>query len=365
MEQKLSEIVDVFSCCIFTPRILTTVLPAFLLAGAIAAFVPRAAVLYYLGPRAARSAAYGVSALSGCLLSLCSCNVVPLFLSIYRQGAGLGPAFAFLYAGPAINVVSLIMVFKVIGWRIGIWRALGVPVLSILVGAIMARLFRREEEERVQALAATGPTWADGGGPTLPQGLRPALVILALLLAFVIAGSVEIPWDWRAVVMTALLAIAVAMAWQLAGPERLVDWASETWAFFKLVMPVLVPVILLIGLVAAYMDVKWVYWLVGSNDPRSILFASLFGALMYFPILSEIAFAKAFLKLGMASGPALAILLTGPGVSLPGAVVLGRVIGWRKTIVYLGLVVTLATLTAIFFSSEVGQYLCPCIMGTK
>jgi len=373
MGDKLIEIIDVFSCCIFTPRILTTVLPAFLLAGAIAAFVPKAAVLYYLGPKAGRASAYLVSALSGVLLSLCSCNVVPLFVSIYRSGAGLGPAFTFLYAGPAINVVSLIFVFQVIGWRLGLWRALAVPVIAIVLGLITAWIFRREEQARADGLltaaggaAADGGAQADGGQPKADRSeLAGSLVVIALLLVFVVVGSMKLPWQVQLPVLGVVLAAAVLAALRLRGIEEVREWMLETWGLVKLVMPILIPAVLAIGALATYLDIKWVYRLVGDNSALSVLAASVFGALMYFPILSEVAFTKAFLKLGMATGPALAILLTGAGLSLPGALILTRAIGWRKVVLYLILVIALATVTSLVFSWQIGQYLCPCVMGLK
>ncbi len=364
MGDKLIEVIDVFSCCIFTVRFFTTVLPAFLLAGAIAAFVPKAAVLYYLGPKARRSWAYLVSALSGVLLSLCSCNIVPLFVSIYRSGAGLGPAFTFLYAGPAINVVSMVFVFEVIGWRIGLWRALGVPLIGIVVGVLAAWICQREEEERVQGLLGlhAGPS-TNGGQPYFDRReLCQSMVVILLLLAFVVVGSTRIAWQYQVPALVLLLSLACLAAWRYTGKEGLNEWASETWSLMKLVLPVLVIAVLAIGALTTYIDIKWVYRLVGDNSAKSIFSASLFGALMYFPILSEVAFTKAFLKLGMAPGPALAILLTGAGLSLPGTVILARAIGWKKTLLYFVLTVLLATLLSMFFCSRMGQYICPCTM---
>lgn len=363
MEGKLIQIVDVFRCCILTPRILTVVLPAFVLAGAIATFLPRAAVLKYLGPGAKRKWAYLVSSVSGVVLSVCSCNIVPIFVGIYRQGAGLGPAITFLYAGPAINIVAMAFTFRVIGWRLGIWRAIGTPLLGILAGVIMAWLYRHEERRRVAEIANEVMAQANGGTMELDHAeLRRAMVILVLLLGAVIIGSLEIKWYYQAVGMVLTLGGAVFAAARLTDAEHLREWGQETWSFAKTVIPVLVPVILLIGAIATFIDIKYVYWLVGGNNARSIAFAAAFGSLMYFPILSEVAFTKAFLKLGMATGPALAILYTGAGLSLPGAVVLARYVGWKKVSLYVLVVTLLATGAAMLFASEIGQYLCPCIM---
>jgi hypothetical protein len=367
MGQHLSDIVNVLSCCIFTPKILSTVLPAFLLAGAVSVFVPKGAVLRFLGPGANRFTAYLVSSVSGMVLSICSCNVVPLFLSIYRAGAGIGPAFTFLFAGPAINVISFVMVFKIIGWRMGVWRVGGVLVISLFVGMISAWVYRREEKERVAAfLGAQAVAMTDGGSLTMSRGeLRRGMAVLSMLMALVIVGSITMPWQLQAVIMVFLLGATIYAAAKLTGTDQVREWGSETWSLFKTIMPILIPAILLIAVIANYIDVKWVYHMVGKNDTQSIFFGSIFGGVMYFPILSEIAFAKAFLKLGMATGPALAILITGPGLSLPGTIVLARVIGWRKAGVYWSIVVVLSTLVAIIFTWQMGQYLCPCMIQGK
>jgi len=362
MGQHLSDIVNVLSCCIFTPKILSTVLPAFLLAGAVSVFVPKGAVLRYLGPGANRFTAYLVSSVSGMILSICSCNVVPLFLSIYRAGAGIGPAFTFLFAGPAINVLSFIMVFKIVGWRMGVWRVGGVFVISLCVGVISSWVYRREEKERAETFGAQAVAMTDGGVMAMDRGeMKRGLAVLVMLMALVVLGSFSIPWQIQVPAMVVLMAIIVLAAVKLTSMDHVREWGSETWSLLKTVMPILIPAVLVIAAVANYIDVKLVYHLVGKNTLPGIAFGSVFGGVMYFPILSEIAFTKAFLKLGMATGPALAILLTGPGLSLPGTIVLARVIGWKKAGVYWGIVVVLATLVSIVFTWQMGQYMCPCV----
>lgn len=360
----LSEVVNVLSCCIFTPRILSTVIPAFLLAGAVSVFVPKGAVLRYLGPDANRITAYLVSSMSGIALSVCSCNVVPLFLSIYRAGAGIGPAFTFLFAGPAINVLSFILVFKIIGWRMGIWRVAGVFVMSLCIGAISAWIYRKEERERVATFnAAQSVAMTDGGTMVFDhREMRRGLAVLMMLLGLVIVGAFSIPWQIQTPLMVALMGVCVFAAAKLTSMDHVREWGMETWSLFKMIMPILIPAILLISVAARYVDVKFVDHLVGHNSFPDIVFSSAFGGVMYFPILSEIAFVKAFLKeMNMATGPALAVLLTGPGLSLPGTVVLARVIGWKKAGVYWASVIVLATIVAGIFTWQMGQYMCPCM----
>ena len=352
--KTLAQVVDVFSCCLFTWKALVTVLPAFILAGAIAAFLPAPLVLRYLGSGANKLVAYPMAAVSGIVLSLCSCNVVPLFLSIYRSGAGIGPACTFLYAGPAINIVSMVLVFDAIGWQMGFWRAILVPVVAVACGLSMAAMFRGEahhQDVQVRALPAESAS-----APKL-------ITVFVLLIAMVVYGACEMAVPWKiAGMMTFVALIALAFALGFTREDAL-GWAREVWYLLKIVMPVLIPAVLLIGLATVFVDIKWVYRHVGDNSMSSILFADVFGELMYFPILAEVVFAKAMLKLGMATGPAMAILLTGTGASLPGAIIIGRGIGWGKAAAFIGCEIVFSTLAAMLFASEVGRYVCECMMN--
>ena len=372
----LINVLDVFRCCILTWKAVTVMVPAFLLGGAIAAFAPTGLILKYLGARSHQPRAYVTAALSGSLMSLCSCNIVPLFVSIYRRGAGLGPAFTFLFAGPAINVVAAIFTFQVIGWRLGVWRVVGVPLIAIVIGLLMTLIFRREARELKAAQAAT---------PELDDGMSRRLwALFALLLAMVIFGSWQsdrvfpppgseqqaaswLPLFVGLVVLAA--AVVVLMVRSFAADERRA-FLSESWALVKLVVPVLLPAVLVIGAIATFIDVKLVYHLVGQapagsgwwGSLRPILLGSAFGELMYFPILTEVAFTKAFLKLGMDVGPALALLIAGPGSSLPGFIIIARAIGWKKAAVYEVLVIVVTAAYAALFASQIGSYICSCMM---
>ncbi|MGC9317320.1 MAG: permease [Armatimonadota bacterium] len=332
---------DVFTCCLFTWKVLVTVVPAFLLAGAVSAFVPPQLVLRYLGSTARRRVSYSVAAISGIILSLCSCNVVPLFVSIYRTGAGIGPASTFLYAGPAINLVSLVLVFEAIGWQMGLWRAILVPVVGVLCGLTMAALFGHEDQKAHEAAALHAgppPDTARLGG------------LFALLTAMVIFGAWETSVAWKVAGMGVMaVATAALVALRFSGDD-LRDWGRETWYLVKTVIPVLVPAVVVIGLAAAWVDMKWIYRHVGDNSLRSVVFADLFGELMYFPILAEVVFAGAMTKLGMASGPAMAILLTGTGASLPGAIIIARFIGWRKATAFVTCELVFTIAAAMLFT---------------
>jgi len=363
MGETLLKTIDVFRCCIFTWDFFPVVLPAFLLAGAIPVFVPPQLVLRYLGQQARPVVSYTSAALSGFIVSMCSCNIVPLAASIYQRGAGVGPAFVFLYAGPAINFVTMVWVFQIVGWRMGLWRALAVPIIALCTGAIMHLVFRREAAaRRQQALAAANFAQTETAHPWKLG------ILFGLLVGILTLGARGLPWPVR-LAAVAILATALVIAlrrWFTA--RELKDWMRETGYFLRLVLPLLVPAILLIGLGFRLIPIKWmhenIYTLVGDNSVRSTFIAAAFGSVMYFPILTEIAFTKALLKYGMIGvGPAMAILLNGPGVSLPGALLLCRVFGWKKTLIYELLEMSLGTIAALVFGQLYGEYVCPCQTG--
>lgn len=363
-EEALLGVVDVFSCCVLSWKAFTTMLPAFLLGGAIAAFAPTGLILYYLGPRSNQFRAYIAAGFSGFLLSLCSCSIVPLFASIYRRGAGIGPAFTLLFAGPSIHIVSAIFTFQVINPQLGLWRLVLTPIVGILIGLTMSLIYRNEQAAQVTTQAAT-QLHVDGR-------IAPRLwALFGLLLLTVTYGAWNMPWQPKVIgmVICAVLLIALTMRSFEAWERK--EWLHETWALVKLVVPVLLPAVLIIGLVAAFIDVKLVSHWVGTEAGgtgvwgllKPILTAEVFGELMYFPILSEVAFVKAFLKLGMSVGPALAILVSGPGTSLPGAIIIARTVGWVKALLFEFLVIAFTAVFALLFASEVGQYLCACMMN--
>ncbi len=350
----LNGILNIFHCCILTWGILTVMLPAFLLGAAITAFVPSESVLNLLGPQAPRYKAYGAAVGSGMVLSLCSCNVVPLFAGIWRRGAGTGPAFAFLYSGPAINLVAMIFTCQVIGLPFGIFRILSVAVIAVVTGVLMARIFG---ESRAP----------DAGGTPLPvlpllgPGPRVTAILLGLLLYLLVIGSFTIAPLWRlGMTLPAAAAIIVLAATKL-GRSNTRFWLREAWQLILLVVPVLLPAVLIIGLLALYTPLTVTRWMSGNNSFAANLGAALFGALMYFPILTEVAFSKALLKvMGIGVGPAIALILTAPGLSLPGMIIVRKEVGWKRLLAYVSIVCLLATLAGVLFGSEWGTYICSC-----
>lgn len=363
VELKIGELIDFWKCCFFNVEALVTVLPAFLLAGAVMAFVPPNLVLRYLGKGARPWKAYGMAAASGYVLSICSCNIVPLFIGIRRRGAGLGPAITFLYAGPAINLLSLIFVAKIVGPWMGIIRGMLVPIIAVLVGLLMAWLFEGRGEERAVAVVggqvpnvmATYEEW--------PKG---ASLILFILFVLMVVGGVEvIPLNLRLAVGGLLLLSLVVVALKGLGLQRAKEWMWEVWALMRMVLPVLIPIVFAIALFAQWVPIKWTVALWGRNDLRSVLNSSLFGSLMYFPILTEAPFVKALIKdLGMAPGPALSMLLTAPGLSLAGMAIIWRELRPLRLLTYWLLIVILSTFVGWIFGVTIGNYVCPCMLAS-
>ncbi len=336
-------------------HVLLCLVPAFLIAGGISLFVSQGAVLQYLGPQARKLVAYPVAALSGSILAVCSCTILPLFAGIHKRGAGLGPATAFLYAGPAINVLAIILTARVLGLELGIARAAGAVLFAVVIGLLMHAIFRRSEEERSTEAPAAPPFTATR------RPWQDALFFLALVGILVFANWSRPAVDsgdlwhwlfdskwWLAGAFTLLLLISLA-AWFRR--EELRDWIQASWDFTVQILPLLFAGVLVAGLLLGgpgggrgVLPPEWIAGLVGGNSIGANFAASLAGALMYFATLTEVPILEGLLKAGMGKGPALALLLAGPAVSLPNMLVIRSVLGTRQTLAFIGLVVVLSTL---------------------
>ena len=342
-------------------HVLLCLVPAFFIAGAIGVFVRQASVLRYLGAKANKVVAYGVASVSGSILAVCSCTVLPLFAGIWRMGAGLGPATAFLYSGPAINVLAIILTARVLGLELGIARAVGAILFSIVIGLAMHFIFRKEERARAEAQAAVPE----------PEAGRP-LWRTALFFAAMVGILVFANWGrpdeasgavWRAIysVKWAVAGVfAVALAAMIIGWFRraeLGEWCGSTWGFAKQILPLLFVGVLAAGFLLgrpgheSLIPSEWVSAAVGGNSLRANLFASVAGALMYFATLTEVPILQGLIGSGMGKGPALALLLAGPALSLPNMLVIRSILGTRKTLVYVALVVTMATVSGMAYGA--------------
>ncbi len=350
-------------------HVILCLVPAFFIAGAIGQFVSQGAVLRHLGAKAPRPIAYGVASISGSILAVCSCTVVPLFASIYRRGAGLGPATAFLYSGPAINVLAMILTARVLGLQLGLARAIGAVLFAVVVGALMALLFRREEAERQRNGA--DPFAAAAAAPASPrQPWQDALFLgtMVAILVFANWGASNAAVGFFATVyrvhwsLTAVLLVALFwMMFRWYPKDELGQWVQASWSFAKQITPLLLGGILVSGWLmgrsghdAGLVPSSWVAGVVGGNSVGANLLASVVGALMYFATLTEVPILQTLLGSGMGQGPALALLLAGPALSLPSMLVINSYLGPRKTLAYVALVVMMATATGWLYGAFAG-----------
>lgn len=381
-------------------HVVLCLLPAFFIAGAITVFVSQDAVLKYLGAGASKVVSYGVASVSGTVLAVCSCTVLPLFAGIYMRGAGLGPATAFLYSGPAINVLAIVLTARILGAGLGTARAVGAVAFSVIIGLLMHAFFRREETQRQDALPSQPRSttarplrqqavffglliailvfanWAettDGGSiwAAIARGKWTLTSAFGLALAVVLVRWYRVPALYVGATVVATLAAALAapehpaipFAVALLGagaatsvtPGEASDWFAATWDYTKQITPLLLGGVLLAGLALGrpghegLIPSSWVATAVGGNSLVANLFAAVVGAFMYFATLTEVPIVQGLVGSGMGRGPALALLLAGPALSLPSMLVIRSVLGTRKTVVYVGLVVVMSALAGLAY----------------
>lgn len=317
-------------------HVLTCLVPAFFIAGAINVFISQTSILKYFGGQANKALSYGVASTSGTILAVCSCTVLPLFTGIYKRGAGIGPSTTFLFSGPAINVLAIVYSARLLGLDLGVGRALTAILFSILIGLIMTLFFKEEKVVYGQNIA-------------LPESGKKGyvnLVYFASLTGILIFASQK---DW---ILTGVFGLVLAASLKIwFDKEEIKMWLLATWKFFKLIAPWLLLGVFTAGIIKTLIPESLIRVWLGGNSLRSNFVASIFGALMYFATLTEVPIVKAFLDMGMGKGPALALLLAGPALSLPSMIVIVRVTGMKKGVTYIGLVVLIAALTGIGFGN--------------
>lgn len=341
-------------------HVLLCLIPAFFIAGAISVFISQASVMKYFGAKANKFLSYSVASVSGTILAVCSCTVLPLFSGIYKRGAGLGPATAFLYSGPAINVLAIILTARILGWQIGLARAVGAVVFSVVIGLLMHLIFLKEERER----------HADGdfnvGEIKEGRPIGKTILYFASMVAFLIFANWGKPLEgdrsiWQFIyqykwwLSAASLTILSFMLIKWFKKDELKDWVSATWGFALQILPLLLAGVLVSGFLLGrvghegVIPSRFVAALVGGNSLGANFFASIVAAFMYFATLTEVPILLGLIGAGMGKGPALALLLAGPALSLPSMLVVRSIIGTKKTVIYVTLVVIMATISGIIF----------------
>ncbi|MEN6490829.1 MAG: permease [Rectinema sp.] len=343
-------------------HVVLCLVPAMFIAGAITVFLNQQSVMHYLGPDAKRLTAYGVASVSGAILAVCSCTVLPIFKGIYKKGAGLGPAIAFLYSGPAINILAIVLSAKVFGLKLGLARAVTAIVFSIVIGWLMALIYRKDDEKRAADVRLFSAP-SDGEPRTLGQTAIYMASMIGILVFANWANSRGGSPVWDAIYSAKWwitggfgLILAYAVIRWFNADER-IAWVVATRDFALQILPLLFGGVLVAGFLLgrpgheALIPNAWVAGLVGGNSLFANAFAAIAGALMYFATLTEIPIVQGLLGAGMGQGPALALLLAGPSLSLPSMLVIAGEIGWKKTLTYVGLVVVMSTLAGMLFGT--------------
>jgi uncharacterized protein len=345
-------------------HVLLCVVPAMFIAGAVVVFLNQQAVMKYLGPKAHKIVAYSVASVSGSVLAVCSCTVLPLFKGIYKKGAGIGPAAAFLYSGPAVNILAIVLSYKVFGWQLGAARMGASILFAWIIGLVMQAVFRHEDEKRL----ADERLFRNPGGPearSLGQMLLFMVSMIGILVFINWAPSSGASSFWDAVHqakywITGVLAVVLLytlIRWFTK--DDLIEWGGATRDFALQILPLLFGGVLAAGFLLgrpgheALIPTRWVEGLVGGNSLPANFFAAVSGAFMYFATLTEIPIVQGLLGAGMGKGPALALLLAGPSLSLPSMLVIGGELGLKKTAVYVFLVVILSTAAGSIFGTIV------------
>jgi uncharacterized membrane protein YraQ (UPF0718 family) len=319
-------------------HVLTCLIPAFLIAGAIAVFISQASVLKYFGPQAKKLLSYSVASVSGTILAVCSCTVLPLFGGIYKRGAGIGPAIAFLYSGPAINVLAIVYTARILGFDLGLARAIGAVAFAAGIGLIMATIYRKEESSK--DTAAFDALVADPESKKWWQ----QITFFAVLVGILVSAASK---SW--IITGVLLAALAFILWHWFTKNELGIWMKETLRFVRLIVPWLLGGVFVAGIITTFVPQDAVANWVGGNSLFANFIASFLGALMYFATLTEVPIVSAFMDLGMGKGPTLALLLAGPALSLPSMLVIRSIMGTKKTFTYIALVVIFATITGYIF----------------
>jgi len=389
-------------------HVLLCLIPAFLIAGVIAVFIGQASVIKYFGPKATKWKAYLIASVSGAILAVCSCTILPLFSSIHKKGAGLGPGVTFLYSGPAISILAIILTARILGWELGLARIIGAVVFSIVIGLLMALIFRKEEREKAEQagtemenlkMTESRPLWqtsfhfftlvlilifVNWGKPISESGLWYQVwhykwwitAFLGLAMAYSMIRILNIKWHYVAIVFILTLVAAISfpenptIAFMTATAGVIVvslatkgepkEWIGESWWFTKQILPLLMIGVLIAGLLLGnagghgLIPQEWIARLVGGNSLASNAFASVFGAFMYFATLTEVPIIQGLLHNGMGQGPALSLLLAGPALSLPNMLVIHSIMGTKKTFVFILLVCIMATISGMVFGFIMG-----------
>ncbi len=335
-------------------HVLTCLVPAFFIAGAMSALLPKEKITRLLGQKAPKYKAYPLAVAAGLILAVCSCTILPLFAGIRKKGAGTGPALAFLYTAPATNIMAILFTGSVLGWNFAIARIVLSSAFAILIGLIISAMFKAkdaEDERNAVSEVASGPKQDTGNLPFFQK--HRLLLFFVTLIAILIVGT-RVAGSLKYAIIAVCIAVLAFLAKLLFSADEVKGWLFETWLFTKKIFPLLLAGIFIAGVLTKLLPQNFLATFMGSNTLLANLIAVLFGVFMYFPTLVEVPMAKMFLGLGMAKGPLLAYLLADPVISLASILVVRKFIGSKRTLVYVGLIIVFTTISGLIYGAIVG-----------
>ena len=318
-------------------HVVTCLVPAFLLAGAIVAFVSRETIIGYLGSAANKLSSFGIAAGGSFFVSVCSCTVIPVASGIYYGGAGISAAFILLWVAPAANILALVYTGSILGPGMVAARLVAALSVSFVVGAVMLFCFRREEKQRALTIRATGSRVM----------AKKDIILLLLLVVSLLVPNYAIrsgPYLYKVLVWAAAMAVVAVYAWRVKSWQEIKSWLGETWWFVRMIFPLLLAGVFIVGIIGEVLPQEWIETWLGGAGLKQSFFATLIGAVTYFATMTEAPFVDTLMNLGMGKGPALALLLTGPGISLPNWLAIAKVFGVKKALVYVPTIIVLGTL---------------------
>jgi len=334
-------------------HVLTCLVPAFFIAGAMSALLPKEKITRLLGQKASKYKAYPLAVAAGLLLAVCSCTILPLFAGIRKKGAGTGPALAFLYTAPATNIMAILFTGSVLGWNFAIARIVLSSAFAILIGLIISAMFKAEDAEDERNAVSEVVSGLKQGTSKLPFFQKHRLLLFFITLISILIVGTRVSGYLKYAIILILIVILAILAKLLFSKDEITGWLFETWVFTKKIFPLLLAGIFIAGVLTALLPKDFLARFMGRNTVPANLIAVLFGVFMYFPTLVEVPMAKMFLGLGMAKGPLLAYLLADPVISLASILVVRKFIGNKRTIVYVGLIIVFTTISGLIYGALV------------
>ena len=327
-------------------HMLFCLVPAFFIAGAMASLIPKDLLLPYLGKSSPKHVAYPLSVISGLLLAVCSCTVLPLFAGIKKGGAGIGPAIAFLYTAPATNIVAVLYTGSLIGWDVAFARILFSIIFAVAIGIIISSVFHEDDVTDESDTFVKSETVHD---------IRRLLYFFSALIGILLAGTRIAEPRTKYAVVALLIIVTAAIAKKFFTKDEIDNWMKESWGFAKTIAPLLLAGVFVSGIVRVILPQEFVTKYVGTNSFVALIIPVIFGVLVYFPTLVEVPMAKVFIDLGMAKGPLMAYLLSDPVLSLPSILVVSKIMGAKRTAVYVALIIVLTVSGGYLFGLMQGK----------